>query len=133
MQKYTRSQTARLLRKMTSEVRKTAKTTDKDNIHDLRVSIRRLRACLRLFSGFYPGPARKKLQHEMKSLMHAAGEVRDRDIAMELLADAGIPAGSPAVRRLGEQRTRAAGALQDALKDWKGRGVSRQWRTRLEV
>jgi CHAD domain-containing protein len=133
MRRYSSWQTAKLLRKLAAEVRKTARSTEEDAIHDLRVTIRRLRACLRLFSQFYPGRARKELNREVKTLMHAAGDVRDRDIAMAFLKDTGVAADSTPMRRLREQRQRAAGALQEALEDWKGPGVSRKWRKRLEL
>lgn len=133
MREYASWHTAKLLRKVTAEARKTARAAEKDAIHDLRVSIRRLRACLRLFAQFYPGEERRKLNQEVKALMHAAGDVRDRDIALELLAEAGVSPAAAAVRRLQEQRRESAARLHDALKGWKARGVARQWRRRLEV
>ena len=133
MRKFTSWQTSRLLRKFASEARKTAKRGDQDAIHDLRVAIRRFLAGLRLFRQFYPDRARKELNQALKSVMNAAGEVRDRDIAMKFLAQAGIADNSAPVRQLRAQRVRAAAALQDALKDWKARGVSREWRRKLEI
>ena len=70
------------------QVRRAAKHPDEEAIHDLRVSIRRLSRCLRLFSPLYPGSSWKKVRNRLKVLMEAAGEVRDRDIAAKLLIDA---------------------------------------------
>lgn len=133
MHQYAAWHTGKLLRKLASEARKVARAPEADAIHDLRVAIRRLRACLRVFAQFYPSDARKKLDRGIKAVMHAAGEVRDRDIAMEMLHDAGVPRTSSTVGRLRNQRAAAARALLAELKPWQDRGVTREWRKRLEV
>lgn len=133
MRKYASEHAEKLLKNLAAEARKTANGAEKDAIHDLRVAIRRLRACLRLFAQFYPGHARKQLDREVKGLMHAAGDVRDRDIALDLLSDAGAPAASPAVQRLQRQRQKAAAALREALAEWAGRGIAGKWGERLEL
>jgi CHAD domain-containing protein len=133
MHEYAHWQTATLLRRLAKEAGKAVRSSDADTVHDLRVAIRRMRGCLRLFAHFYPSKGRKELGKELKNLMHAAGEVRDRDIALELLADAGVPPASAAARRLDSERKDAARELRDALKGWKGGRFSREWRARLEL
>jgi CHAD domain-containing protein len=122
-----------LLRRLADAVSKAAKTGKADAIHDLRVAIRRMKACLRLFAQFYPDGSRKELQDKLKTLMRASGEVRDRDIAMALAADAGVPPSSAAARRLGVERKDAVRELRGELKRWKSRGILREWRKRLEL
>jgi CHAD domain-containing protein len=124
-------QTGLLLRRFALQVNRAAKSCDADAVHDLRVSIRRLSRCLRVFSQFYPEGSWKKIRRSLKSLMEAAGAVRDMDIAMELLADAGIGKSSPVLRRMAETRRTARRELEREVHTWKGRGFSKKWRTTL--
>jgi hypothetical protein len=59
--------------------------------------------------------------------------VRDRDIAIELLEKAGVPAASPLVRQLDEERRTADGELRRELRRWKKDGFSHRWSARLEL
>jgi CHAD domain-containing protein len=133
VREYVRLQTGLLLRRLAFQVNRTARTGDAGAIHDLRVAIRRLSRCLCVFAQFYPGRSWKKLRRCLADLMDACGNVRDRDIAIELLEQAGLPAASPLVRRLGEERRAADRELRRELLRWKDRGFRRQWRVRLEL
>jgi hypothetical protein len=59
--------------------------------------------------------------------------VRDRDIAIGLLRQAGMAPAAPLVRRLGTERRTAARDLLLELQGWKPRGFTRLWRNRLEL
>jgi len=133
MHEYARWQTAMLLRRLTKEGSKAARSTGADAIHDLRVAIRRMKGALGLFARFYPNRGRKDLKKKLDELMDACGEVRDRDIALKLLTDAGVPARSAVVRRLSAERDAAGRELAAELKRWKKGHFSRRWRTRLEL
>jgi CHAD domain-containing protein len=133
MRKFVDSQTGILLRKFESQVSRAAKECDADEIHNLRVAIRRLRRCLQVFSEFYPGRSWKKIRRRLAELMDAAGEARDRDIALELLAAAGISPRSAAVRQLEDERRKAGHTLQQELGRWKERDFARKWREELEA
>lgn len=133
MRKFVRLQTATLLRRLATEVNRTARTGDAHAIHDLRVAIRRLSRCLRAFAQFYPGRTWKQIRRRLADLMDVCGAVRDRDIAMELVEKAGVPADSLLVRQLDEERRAANLELKRELRRWKAAGFSRQWRERLEV
>ncbi len=109
------------------------RTADADAIHDLRVAIRRLSRCLRVFAQFYPAGSRKQVRRRLADLMDSCGRVRDRDIAIGLLQQAGVRVTAPLVRRLRAKRRAAAGELQLELQGWKPRGFTRQWRKRLEL
>jgi hypothetical protein len=65
--------------------------------------------------------------------MATCGSVRDRDIAIGLLAKAGVAPASPLVRQLDAQRRAAGRELRRELRHWKKRGFSRRWRVRLEL
>src|SRR5262252_1407941 len=100
MRDYARLQTAILLRRFAFQVNRTARNTDADSIHDLRVSIRRLSQCLRIFSDFYPPHTGRKLRRRMQDLMRAAAGVRDLDIAIELATQAGVSPDAKIVQSL---------------------------------
>ena len=133
MPEFVRLQTGILLRSLASQVNRTARKTDADAIHDLRVAIRRLSRCLRVFAQFYPGQAWKKIRRRLADLMKACGSVRDRDIAIDLLQKAGVPPTSALVRQLDQERRAAERELRRDLLRWKQRGFSRRWRVRLEL
>lgn len=133
MQEYVHLQTGLLLRRLASQVTRAARAGDADAIHDLRVAIRRLSRCLRVFAQFYPGHSWKHIRRRLSDLTKACGGVRDRDIAIGLLGKAGVPATSPLVRQLDAERRAAGRELQRQLLRWKQRGFSRRWRVRLEI
>jgi CHAD domain-containing protein len=108
MREYVDIQTGILLKRVASEIAKATHTADADAIHDLRVAIRRLSRCLRVFAQFYPGGSRKELRWRLADLLDLCGGVRDGDIAIGLLRKAGVAANSSLVRRLDTER-RAAG------------------------
>jgi CHAD domain-containing protein len=133
MREYVRVQSGTLLRSLASQVNRTARVGDADQIHDLRVAIRRLSRCLRVFAQFYPGHSGKRIRRRLADLMKACGSVRDRDIAIGLLEEAGVPPASPLVRQLDAERREASLALRRELRRWKARGFSQRWRVRLEL
>jgi CHAD domain-containing protein len=100
---------------------------DADTIHDLRVSIRRLTEWL------LPREKAKRVGRKLDALMDLASEVRTRDIALMLLRKAAIPAGSPLVSTLAQERDGAVRVLREALRRWSRRGFHRRWRSRLGV
>ncbi len=69
-----------------------------DEVHDVRVSIRRLDQGLKIFRDQLPSKRVRALRKRLKATLKLAGEVRDRDIALSLIEelkldlDAGIPA-----------------------------------------
>jgi CHAD domain-containing protein len=133
MRDYARVQTSNLLRRLAFQMNHAAKIGNADSVHDLRVAIRRLSRCLRAFSQFYPGHSWKRIRRELTRLMHMAGAVRDADITMELLAEAGLPPHSSVVAKLAAGRRRAAQDLLFEVERWRERGFSRKWRNMLEL
>src|SRR5450755_1953867 len=108
MREFVLLETRSLLRHLKTQVKLATETGTDDSIHDLRVTIRRLNRCLRVFAPFYPGHSWKPIRRRLSELMSACGSVRDRDIAIGLLEQAGVAATSPLVRRLGAERDAAA-------------------------
>jgi CHAD domain-containing protein len=133
MREHVRLQTAALLRRLAFQLNRIARSTDAETVHDLRVAIRRLSRCLRVFADFYPGDSWKKTRQELKDLMREAGAVRDRDIALQLFTEAGVGPRTTIATRTAAERREAARALRLAARRWKSRNLYRKWRSRLEL
>jgi CHAD domain-containing protein len=133
MREFALLQTAVLLRRLAFEVNRAAKNGDHTAVHDLRVAIRRFSRSLRVFAQFYPAGSWKRIRRQLADLMHAAGGVRDRDIALQLLAKAGEPQGDVLVVRLEEERRQAAVQLHHKLRRFRTGNFSRKWRSQLEL
>jgi CHAD domain-containing protein len=116
---------------MAFQAGRTSQLKEAGAVHDLRVSIRRLTECLRVFDPFFPHRKAKKVRQKLDALMDLASEVRNRDIAAELLRRAAVPAGSSLVRALSEERGAAEWTLMEALKRCSRRRSHRKWRSRL--
>jgi CHAD domain-containing protein len=108
---YARDQARSRLQRFLAEEKRAGKHLDNpESIHDLRVSIRRFTQCLRTFRGlFAPGPA-KKIRRRLRKLMDLCSAVRNCDVALELLRQAGVH-GGPSVPHLGALRQEAGQTL----------------------
>jgi len=133
MRDYARLHTAILLRRLAFQLNRAARSGDADSIHDLRVAIRRFSRCLRVFAPFYPDTGWKKIRVQLKAMMETSSAVRDRDIALGLLKEAGISARAAVVARLQAERRRASRDLLLETRRWKSRSFSQRWRARLEL
>jgi CHAD domain-containing protein len=116
---------------MAFQVRQATLRNDADAVHDLRVSIRRLRECLRTFADMYPAAARRKVRKELRKLMKCAEQVRSADIAIDLLTAAGIGENEPLVRNIREQRTLDRAQLHEELIALSGHSYTKTWREGL--
>jgi CHAD domain-containing protein len=56
---------------------------DVENVHQLRIAIRRSTAAIELFEDFLPAGCRNKLLNQLKKLRKAAGPLRDKDVLAE--------------------------------------------------
>lgn len=133
MREYAGAETSALLHKLAEQVDHAARAADADSIHDLRVVIRRLSRCLKVFAQFYPGRSWKKLRRSLSELMDAAGAVRDLDIAIGLLAEAGFSRRAAVVVHLTDERRKQGRAFLKAVREWKGGRLKQHWRRKLEL
>ena len=111
MREFARQQTSLLLGRLSVAVDRAAHQADAASIHDLRVAMRR----------------------RITALLAAAGAVRDCDIALDLVARAGIARRSALVAQLAAQRRKTGRDLLLEIRRWKGRDYPRRWRSRLEL
>ncbi|MGH9646717.1 MAG: CHAD domain-containing protein, partial [Bryobacteraceae bacterium] len=128
-----RSQTAARLKKLEREVRKVArKPEDADCIHDLRVSIRRLKQELEVFEEWFQAENVKTIRRHLRKLMDRCAAVRNCDVAVEVLRAAGRP--SPKlVAALKKERRSAAKDLARKLEHWRSARRVREWDKDLRV
>lgn len=133
LRRHASQQTANRLRRLAYEVGRAAKSADTGSVHDLRVAIRRLAQCLRTFEQFFPHDKTRKIRRALKEMAGLASEVRDRDVALALLARAKIAPDSELARHLVEERRTARRALVTELKQSTRSNLSRKWRSLLEL
>ena len=133
IQRYAKDQIATRLGKLAFEVRKASQAMDADSVHDLRVAVRRFNQSLIVFESLLPKREVKKARSRMKRLMDTAGEIRDRDIAGELMDDAGIAADDSLRLRIVADRKQAQRDLEDRIRRWNRKDFSAKWRTGLQL
>jgi CHAD domain-containing protein len=133
MTQYARQQTAQLLERLSAALTSAATEAGADSIHDVRVALRRLSRCLRVFEPFYPEGSSKKMRRRIRALLTAAGAVRDCDIAIELAGHAGLASRNPLVVQLTRRRRVAGRDLLAEVRRWKHRDYPRKWSSKLEL
>jgi CHAD domain-containing protein len=131
MRLYARAQVFTLLRSLEVRMHEAAKLRDVDSIHDLRVAIRRFQQGLQIFRQFVSGGYRKKIRRRLRKIMQLSGEIRNRDIALDLLRQAGLPARSTVPARLLRERKQFQNELLAFFDRWGKRNLSRKWGSRL--
>jgi CHAD domain-containing protein len=112
---YAAARAGELLRKLRKEVERSRTEGDPDAVHDLRVSVRRLSQCLDVFSELFPGKSAQKVRRRIRKIRRMAGEVRDRDIAIEAIDKYTLPAVDGYTDRMRQERTEAYAALAGML------------------
>lgn len=92
--------------------------TDIEELHDMRVAVRRLRAAVRLFRPYLPKQHAAYLRKDLRHLGRALGPARDYDVMLVNLTNyrAALPAQSqeslePLARRWHKKRGRARGEM----------------------
>ena len=127
MRKLLRSQTAARLKALNREVRNVArKPEDADRIHDLRVSIRRLKQQLEVFAEWFEAEKVKTIRRHLRKVMDRCAAVRNCDVALEVLQASGWQ-GPELVAGLKKERRSAAGELARKLDRWRSAGRVREW------
>ena len=76
------------------ELEKVRSAPDADNVHDLRVAIRRCRSVATVFEEIDPDPAWPEMRKTAKKLFRALGELRDAHVMAERIKELG-PASDP--------------------------------------
>ena len=117
MHDYAIEQMNRLLTTLAFQVHRAAKKPGPDEIHDLRVSIRRFSQGLQLFADFFPKWEVKKIRRMLKRYDAAHFPIRDRDITLEFLAEASRTA------RTGRAWRKSAAPISGSSPKWCAAGA----------
>ena len=145
MHDYAVEQMNRLLTTLAFQVHRAARKAGPDEIHDLRVSIRRFSQGLELFSAFFPKWEVKKIRRMLKRLMQLTSSIRDRDITLEFLAESQhassrtTPSRPTSSRhdthrpRLERERATYQRQFAEMLRRWSARDFSAKWRNGLSL
>jgi CHAD domain-containing protein len=127
---YAVEQMNRLLTRLAFQVHRAAKVPGPDEIHDLRVTIRRFSQGLLLFADFFPKWEVKKIQKMLKRMMRLTSEVRNRDIALEFLAK---HQHTEHRQRLEQERLNYERRFNEMVRRWSARDFSAKWRNGLSL
>jgi CHAD domain-containing protein len=127
---YALDQVNHLLTRLAFQVHRAAKQPGPDEIHDLRVGIRRFSQGLDVFRDFFPPWEVKKVAKRLKRMMKLTSQIRDRDITLEFLADV-----KHTTHRQRFERERAAyeREFSEMVRRWSARDFSAKWRTGLSL
>ncbi|HLX45799.1 MAG TPA: CHAD domain-containing protein [Bryobacteraceae bacterium] len=105
--------TRELYHRLTQQARYTSRTPDAEQVHNLRVAIRRFNQALDLHDEDTPGF--RKIHRRLKKTMALAGQVRDADIARKLVGKL-QPAGAGTIQaKLAHRRMESEEQLVAAL------------------
>lgn len=102
-------------------------------IHQFRVSTRRFRAVLDTFREAFPKGARKRVRRTIREAFSIAGEARNRDITMALIAESKAAIPESLLPALTAERASHEQRLREVLRDWAGSDFSAVWRRELEL
>ena len=121
-----------LLRRLAYQAGRTAKSPRAGEVHDLRVSIRRFTQALAAFDSCFSSQDVGKVKRRLKKVMGLAGDVRDYDIALEMLSKF-KSAPAAILTSFRKRRKEAEQDLTAALRRWPQRRTYSKWRTVLET
>ncbi len=97
------------------------------------MAVRRLGQSVDVFASVLPRKPVRKVRKRLNRMMKEAAEIRDRDIALGLLAEAGINKDDPLARRLAADRRVAERILAQRVKRWNRGNFSAKWRSALQL
>jgi CHAD domain-containing protein len=127
---YAIEQMNHLLTRLAVEVHRVAKQPGPDEIHDLRVSIRRFSQGLSIFRKFFPTWEVKKVKIRLKRMMRLTSQIRDRDITLQFLADVKHTGHR---RRFERERRAYEREFSEMVRRWGARDFSAKWRNGLSL
>jgi hypothetical protein len=126
MREYAVAKTGTLLGEAVAAIQYAAETADEPAVHKMRVAIRRLQQALRLFRQYLKSGGVEHVKTRLRAIMQIAGELRNRDIGIELLADAGA-----GTAEFAKQRLQYNEQLSDLLKEYANPELLAAWRHKL--
>jgi len=117
-----------LLTRLAFQVHRAAQMPGPDEVHDVRVSIRRFSQGLLIFADLLPPAEVKKIRKRLKGMMQVTSQIRNRDIALEFLIQKKHTAH---LARFRKERADYQRQFLDLARRWSARDFSAKWRNRL--
>jgi len=127
---YALDQMNHLLTRLVFQIHRAAKVPGPEEIHDVRVSIRRFSQCLLLFEEFFPRWEVKKIKRRLKRMLKLTSQIRDRDITLEFLARLKQTRHRPG---LVKKRLALEKEFSQMVRRWNARDFSAKWRNGLSL
>jgi len=127
---YAIEQMNHLLTRLAFQVHRAAKKPGPDEIHDVRVSIRRFSQGLSMFYDFFPAWEVKKVRKRLKRMMRLTSQIRDRDITLEFLAET---KDTTHPKRFERERLTYQREFSEMVRRWSARDFSAKWRNGLSL
>ena len=123
---------ARLAR-LLEQIERCAAKPGADEVHDLRVSIRRFSQALRIFASMLSPTQVKAMRKALHPVMEAAGRGRDLDVGLDRLLDEGLEENNFVLEEMRAERRRGELALCGRLLLLKSREPERSWPAVLRI
>jgi CHAD domain-containing protein len=125
-------QVDRLLGQLAFQISRILRPHDSNAVHHLRVAVRRFSRALLVFGPCFSSKDVKRIRRRLNEIMVPARELRNCDLAIDLLSGSKAAQVIALQARLGRQRKDAEHMLLSTLKRWMERKSSLKWRTRLQ-
>lgn len=123
---FARRETLARCERVLAEIDRISRNAGEDEVHDLRVSIRRFSQAVRIFDPLLPKRARKIVKRA-RTLLTAAGEVRDLDVGIERLLKLGVPEQDPLLLSMHESRRRLSLQLLGEVFNLRAAAPEQSW------
>jgi CHAD domain-containing protein len=128
---FARLQVQSRLEKLDSELARVAAEPSAAAVHDFRVAVRRFTQGLIIFRSLLPEDSAQGMRKRLRKLMKLAGEVRDRDIALEFLKESGLDGRDALWKHLERDRQESEARLAKKARRWSEAGRVRAWGDKL--
>ncbi len=119
-----------LLNILATRINQAAEHPGADEIHDLRVSMRRLSQGVEFFGNLFPAWDTKEILKTLKGMMRLTSEVRNRDIALDFLVKENRRGHRV---RLRKERAAYQRQLSVLVRRWRQDDFTSQWRSGLPI
>jgi CHAD domain-containing protein len=110
---------AKLLHDVNAQIARSTESQGVDEVHDLRVAIRRFHRVLDVLRPCFPRTEAKQIERALKKIISHAGDVRDIDIAIKLVGKVEPASENPSILagKLQKDRAKAAATLHRILRN----------------
>jgi CHAD domain-containing protein len=131
---FAEAQAAERLKTFAANLYKTEEhPKDEDNIHDLRVSIRRFTQALRVFKDLWDPRHYRKMRRSLRKLMDLCAAARNCDVGIEILHASNAEPDKTLTHYLRKRRSHAESDLSEELGRWKSKAAERPWKDWLSA